>query len=137
MWGAGAAFYGQSPSDWLVASYSSRDSSGASNRIYLKRIEKIGTDEKYDLGTSENSIRGSKPLIAMETKSKDSIIVLSSGNRGAQIEELSLLTGNIRKIGLLSQMIWVTLCLKSILTENQQSKLLGFLLVKEMSFQLC
>ncbi len=103
MWGAGAAFYGQSPSDWLVASYSSRDSSGASNRIYLKRIEKIGTDEKYDLGTSENSIRGSKPLIAMETKSKDSIIVLSSGNRGAQIEELSLLTGNIR---LLHQFRW-------------------------------
>lgn len=95
MFGAAGRFYGFAPVGWEIISQEASTTSGSENTISLKQIR---TKNEVVVGTSPYALRGGKPLVALDG-GNDSMLVISGGHRGAQVERVSLLgSNNVTKI---------------------------------------
>jgi len=99
MFGAAGRFYGQAPSGWSIVSQEASTTSGSENTVSLKQL---GTANEIVVGTSPYALRGGKPLVALDVDDQAKLVI-SGGNRGVQLERVSLSGNNTAK---LAQFSW-------------------------------
>lgn len=94
MFGAAGRFYGFAPAGWEIISQEASTTSGSENTVSLKQIR---TKNEIVVGTSPYALRGGQPLVALDG-GNDSMLVISGGHRGAQVEKVSLSGSHVTKI---------------------------------------